>query len=127
MTEQQDHDANEAAGIGAALVEHVASFYGCEATEKACIRRAYKDNDCGPWLLFTETGLAMGCIVEGSDAEFDVTPFTAHVDMEKEEVHDWLKESAEYLEEMTSEATQEEGECICGGERLGMRCRFCGQ
>ena len=93
--EIKHHDADEVAALGAALVAEVAAFFGCDPTEAACTRRAYKDTDCAAWLRFTETGLEMGSIVEGSDAEIDTTPLRW---TGEEDVGAWLRETITYIE-----------------------------
>lgn len=54
--------------------------------KEAIASRVYKNTDCGAWVKFTETGIILGSIVEGSEAEVDTDeltfPFTSE-DYEK--------------------------------------------
>ena len=127
--EIRQHDSDEAAALGAALVAKVAAFFGCEAREAACIRRAYKDTDCGAWLRFTETGLEMGSIVEGSDAEIDTTPLRW---TGEEDVAAWLREAITYIEGEADMLWREANEDAVSGRDdqpadAPYRCTGCGR
>lgn len=58
---------NEA--FGRFLLETIAKAVGVEPDAKRIDRAIYKDTDCGAWVRFDESGVMVGTIVEGSDAE----------------------------------------------------------
>jgi hypothetical protein len=102
MDEVDYHSTQEAIGIGQEMDALVAEYFGLpsDASEVEIDRALYKGTDCGAWFKFTETGVRVGTIVEGSDAEFIRNldyPFTAS---EFERV-------IRYLEERASEAWKE--------------------
>jgi|SRR6185436_57452 len=75
MNEIQAERMAEDAAMGSALMQCLADIYCCEPTEAAVKRGVYKNTECGAWIAFTATGVKVGSIVEGSDAEtqsFDV-------------------------------------------------------
>lgn len=81
MTEIDNYNACEAMAIGDDIKSIVCEYLGCstEATEQQIDWMIYKGTDCGAWFKFTETGVQIGSIVEGSDATFDDVlnyPFT---------------------------------------------------
>lgn len=87
----------ESAAIGQFLVQAVANWCGCEPIVEQIERSVYKGTDCGAWIKFTETGIAAGSIVEGSDAEVHATPLV-WADQTEEEIHAWLDETFEHIE-----------------------------
>ena len=60
----------------AALLEYLSA-----TTQAQAIRNVYKYTDCGAWMRFTQMGVDLGSIVEGSHAEigpYSLTyPFTS--------------------------------------------------
>lgn len=99
------------------MLADVADLYGCSASEEAIGRAVYKAYDCGPWIRFDthEPLIRMGSIVEGSEAEFEVTPLNyGKLEGGPEEVraavHAWLREAADWLEGETSAAWHEANE-----------------
>lgn len=47
----------------------LADLYGCEPDLERVKRRVYKGTDCGAWVTVGDSGVTIGSIVEGSDAE----------------------------------------------------------
>lgn len=70
MTYERYIRDEENAAYGRFLVETIANLYGCDETAEAVNRAVYKNTDCGAWINFDETGIVVGTIVEGSDAEY---------------------------------------------------------
>lgn len=71
MNEVQYEKIQADAAYGQWLLTAIANHVGAnEPTEKSISHRVYKDTACGAWVKFTATGIQVGTIVEGSDAEF---------------------------------------------------------
>lgn len=96
---------------GSALVAEVASVYGLpsDATEAQIAKAIYKGTDCGAWIQFTETGLAVGSIVEGSEA--DCTTHELKWTGE-ENVGAWLEKALDEIEMEAEQLWQEANEAM---------------
>ena len=68
----------------------------------------YKYTDCGAWIQWDSSGVEVGSIVEGSDAEFDrsfIFPFSS-------ETYDaWIEELEMLCDQAWHEANDDEEEC----------------
>lgn len=82
---------------GTALMEQVAEHFGLspDATEAQIEKAIYGGTSCGAWITFTETGLVVGSIIEGSDA--NCTEHTLDWTGE-ENVGQWLDEALSEIE-----------------------------
>lgn len=86
-------------------IRDLAELYGVSGSDEAELERAlnravYKYTDCGAWLERVYGGIAIGTIVEGSDAEFSrelYYPFTLKD----------FNQAIAYLEESAHEAWME--------------------
>ena len=69
MDEVDSHRMEEDIGLGSELVKRVMEHFGLEESDPVhrLEKAIFKGTDCGAWIEFTETGLAVGSIVEGSD------------------------------------------------------------
>ena len=63
--EQQESDAS----MGQACIMAIAKSIGCKPDQKVIERAIYNGTICGAWVEFTETGVMVGSIVEGSCAD----------------------------------------------------------
>ena len=83
---------------GAALVSEVAIHFGLpEDAEESLIKKAiFKGTNCGAWIEFTVTGIAVGSIVEGSDVDC-----TSHalIWTGEEDVGAWIDNALAEIEE----------------------------
>jgi hypothetical protein len=101
----------EIEGLGRALHGAVTEWLGIPYdTTTARIEKAiFKGTVCGAWIQFTETGLSVGSIVEGSDVDCESHHLTW---TGEEDVGKWLNESLKVIEdeatELWNEANQEE-------------------
>ena len=65
----------------------------------------YKYTDCGAWISWTTSGVTVGSIVEGSDAEFSETfcfPFSS------ETMDAWIEELEELVDQAWHEANDDD-------------------
>jgi hypothetical protein len=60
----------ENAAYGQFLIHAIAAPLGLQDEPERIDRAVYKGTSCGAWVRFDEKGIAVGTIVEGSDAEF---------------------------------------------------------
>lgn len=112
MNEMEYESMQEDAKMGKALVALLADKYGCEPEAKRIDRCVYKNTDCGAWIIFTETGVRLGSIVEGSDAEvppIDV-PYTGNDEIFLAAFDAAIATIEETASEMWDEANAEDGE-----------------
>ena len=62
-------------------INDLAAMLECEPDQDHISSRVFKETDCGAWIEVTETGVQLGTIVEGSDAEVKASflsfPFTS--------------------------------------------------
>lgn len=62
------------------MIKEVSDWWGCDETEEVIARSAYKYNDCGPEVSFTEDAMHIDAIVEGVEecaaTQVLVWPFT---------------------------------------------------
>lgn len=61
---------SEKEAFGMFLIEAIAEPLGLPLDTRAIDRAVYKGTECGAWVSFDETGILVGSIVEGSEAEF---------------------------------------------------------
>lgn len=89
----------ELAAIGQAIIEDTASW--CGLPESASIgeieKAIYRGTCCGAYIHFTEFGVVIGSIVEGSDAEFNYE-YRVGPEYTREHYHTWLDDTFEKLE-----------------------------
>lgn len=84
MNEQAYHRMCEDAAYGEFLIEVLAEHLGCQKTAAAVDRQTYKDTVCGAYCKFDASGVVVGTIVEGSDAEYSQRLDLAGIDMSDE-------------------------------------------
>ena len=98
MDEMDYFEMQEKIALGEELNKRVKKHYGLqESDDDTRLSKAlFKGTDCGAWIEFTETGLAVGSIVEGSDV--DCTTHTL-IWTGEEDVEKWLDQALKEIEE----------------------------
>ena len=78
-----------------------------EQDERRLSRQVYKATECGAWLMFTDAGILLGSIVEGSDVDCNNVhlnyPFTA------EAYREAIKSIEEEADLLWNEANRSDG------------------
>ena len=97
MDEVDYFKMEEEIALGSELNKRVKEHYGLqESDDDARLSKAlFKGTECGAWIEFTETGLAVGSIVEGSDVDC-----TTHnlIWTGEENVEKWLDSALDEIE-----------------------------
>lgn len=87
------------------IINNINDFADYIGIEVSRLKKAiYKYYDFGPWITWTESGITIGSIVEGSDAEFLRTidfPFDSSL------YEDWMSELDVLTDETWHEANDE--------------------
>ena len=89
-------------------------YWGCDNPDRLD-REVYKYTDCGAWFNHSETGFAIGSIVEGSDAEFSRNFFYP---VESDAVDMWIAELEILCEDAWHEANDDEEDYLAYLERV---------
>lgn len=101
---ENDYNLPEGYGEGVCWnIKDYANALGVEVDELE--KSIYDSTDCGAWIKWDDSGITIGSIVEGSDAEFEQGfsfPF------EKDEVEFWIGELEELVSDAWFEANGEE-------------------
>lgn len=107
----------ESAAWGQFLVESIARWCGLSGDEDRLASRIdraiYKSTNCGAWVRFDETGIVVGTIVEGSDAEhserIDLSGLD-YGDADEKILHERFGEAVQRCEDFAEEHFEKESD-----------------
>ena len=97
MDEMDYFEMQEQIALGEELNKRVKAHCGLQPSDDdARLSKAlFNGSDCGAWIVMEETGLKVGSIVEGSDAEVSHTLIWTG----EENVEKWLDQTLKEIEE----------------------------